>query len=299
MNRIGFLLSGFCIAVLGSTLYSLDLSSVDRWAFWLANIDPVEVASSPFDMVVIDYSADGSGQKAFSTQQVERMQRKPDGGRRIVIAYLSIGEAEEYRYYWKPWWKLIRPSWLERENPNWKGNYKVRFWQKGWQQIIFGSSNAYLDRIVAAGFDGVLLDVVDAFEHFGPSRPEAGDDMIDFVTAISDYAKSRRPGFLVIPQNGEQLTAEPRYVAVIDAIEKEDLFYGLQGDGMRNSREETTFSRDLLDRVKQAGKPVFTVDYASDALTVASAYRLSRGFGYKPYVASRPLDSLNFEVFRQ
>ncbi len=139
---------------------------------------------------------------------------------------------------------------------------------------------------------------MDAFEHFAPSRPEAAEEMIDIVTAISAYAKSRRPGFHIVPQNGEGLTAEPRYVAEIDAIEKEDLFYGLQGDGIKNSDAEIAFSRDLLDRVKEAGKPVFTVDYASDPGTVASVYRMSRSFGYKPYVASRSLDSPNIDIFR-
>ena len=30
----------------------------------------------------------------------EELKIKDNGGKRIVIAYLSIGEAEDYRYYW-------------------------------------------------------------------------------------------------------------------------------------------------------------------------------------------------------
>ncbi len=268
------------------------LDSIHSWAFWLAGIVPARVASSPFEMMVIDYSSDGSAHGAFTRSQVKQMKRMPGGGTRTLIAYLSIGEAEDYRYYWNPWWKLFHPSWLDRENPNWKGNYKVKYWLPGWKSIIFGSPNAYLDRIIAAGFDGVLLDVVDGFEYFEPSHPDAAEQMIDFVTAISDYAKARKPGFLIIPQNGERLASHPRYVDVIDAIEKEDLFYGLSGDEVKNSDEEVAYSCALLDWVKEAGKPVFTVDYGTDPAMVRSAYELSRSRGYRPYVTIRSLDSL-------
>ena len=32
------------------------------------------------------------------------MQRKPDGSRRLVFGYLSVGEAEDYRWYWPRAW---------------------------------------------------------------------------------------------------------------------------------------------------------------------------------------------------
>ncbi|MGP1532348.1 MAG: endo alpha-1,4 polygalactosaminidase, partial [Treponema sp.] len=75
-------------------------------------------------------------------------------------------EAEDYRYYWEKQWKHRRPSWLDKENSEWKGNYKVKYWDAEWKSIIFGSDGAYLDRILAAGFDGVYLDIIDAFEYF-------------------------------------------------------------------------------------------------------------------------------------
>ena len=43
---------------------------------------------------------------------------------------------------------------------------KVRYWQKEWHDILLGSSGAYLDKILAAGFDGSFLDVIDAYEYF-------------------------------------------------------------------------------------------------------------------------------------
>jgi len=33
-------------------------------------------------------------------------------------------------------------------------------------QIIYGNNNSYLKKILDAGFDGVYLDIIDAFEYF-------------------------------------------------------------------------------------------------------------------------------------
>ena len=70
---------------------------IKSWHYQLQDINPSAIAKSPADMVVIDYSGENG---AFTKAQVERMKRKPDGSRRVVIAYMSIGEAETYRWYW-------------------------------------------------------------------------------------------------------------------------------------------------------------------------------------------------------
>jgi len=58
------------------------------------------------------------------------------------------------------------PAWLCAEDPDWKGNYKVRYWQPEWQAIILPR----LDAILKAGFDGVYLDIVDGFEFLNSTR---------------------------------------------------------------------------------------------------------------------------------
>ena len=79
---------------------------------------------------------------------------------------MSIGEAENYRYYWHIDWNLSPPKWMSVENSDWKGNYKVKYWDQDWKDIIYGYTNSYLDKIVNKGFDGVYLDIIDAFEYF-------------------------------------------------------------------------------------------------------------------------------------
>jgi cysteinyl-tRNA synthetase len=42
----------------------------------------------------------------------------------------------------------------------------VWYRDKQWQDIIYGNDSSYLKKILDAGFDGVYLDVIDAFEYF-------------------------------------------------------------------------------------------------------------------------------------
>ncbi|NWF78310.1 MAG: endo alpha-1,4 polygalactosaminidase [Chloroflexi bacterium] len=122
------------------------------------------LGESQFDLVVLDYSFDGSEAMEFTPEEITSLKNSLRGK---VLAYLSIGEAEDYRWYWREEWDANHdgqpdpgaPEWLDEGNPDWPGNYKVRYWYAGWQDIIF----AYLDRILAQGFDGGYLDLVDAY----------------------------------------------------------------------------------------------------------------------------------------
>ncbi len=121
------------------------------------------VAATNYDVIVMDYFYNG---QEYTDAQIAKLKQKANGGVRMIISYMSIGEAEDYRFYWKSDWKVGNPTWLDKENPNWKGNYKVRYWETDWQNIIFGSNEAYLDKIIAKGFDGTYLDIIDAFEYY-------------------------------------------------------------------------------------------------------------------------------------
>lgn len=259
-------------------------SSVESWAYQLADIDPKEIAALDVDLVVVDYAADGSDETAFTPADVARMTSRPGGGNKLLISYMSIGEAEDYRFYWNAAWKKpkTRPAWLDDENPDWEGNYKVRYWDPDWQRVIMGSSNGYLDRIIAAGFDGVYLDIIDAFEYWRDEkgeRPDADKDMIAFVTAIANYARARNPNFWVIPQNGEALLEDAGYRAVISAIGKEDVFYGQDGDGKPNKKDAVSDCLGNLDYARKDDIPVLVIEYLDDGRKIADAKRKLDDFG--------------------
>jgi cysteinyl-tRNA synthetase len=122
------------------------------------------VKATNYDLLIMDlYFKDGI---AFTPSEINQLKNKANGGKRIILCYMSIGEAENYRYYWQQSWNTNKPSWLDTENPNWAGNYKVKYWNAEWQNIIYGNDSSYLKKIVNANFDGVYLDIIDAFEYY-------------------------------------------------------------------------------------------------------------------------------------
>lgn len=112
-----------------------------------------------YDMLIIEPSVNG---KFFTKDEVSQLKRKKNGGKRIVIAYFSIGEAEDYRTYWKKSWNTNKPKWVVKENPNWKGNYIIEYWNPEWKKII----RNYQRKLDSIGVDGYYLDTIDTFEFF-------------------------------------------------------------------------------------------------------------------------------------
>lgn len=278
-----------------------SLGALKSWGYQLQHLDVAEAAASPFDLLVIDATRDGSDETHLTPPELARLQTKPDGSRRIVLAYLSIGEAEDYRGYWNPRWKAKRPDWLLAENPEWKGNYAVCFWDTGWQSIMCGGPEARLDRIIAAGFDGVYLDKCDVYEDLrriapkvAKSRPKLEADMVAFIVRLSGYAKARRPDFAVIMQNTEALIDEPGLLATIDGVAKEELVFGIDAPERRNSQSDITWSIGQLEKAKRAGKSILCVEYLDNPEKIAVARALIEAKGFVPYISQkdRELDRL-------
>lgn len=150
-----------------------DITTLSEAQNFLYLIDPEKfeskddfvkaLAATNYDVFIIDLFC---ANKKLAASDLAKLKVKPEGGKRLVICYMSIGEAEDYRAYWKSEWSNKHPLFLGEENPDWKGNYKVRYWYPSWQQTMAGESGSYLSMIINAGFDGVYLDIIDAYETF-------------------------------------------------------------------------------------------------------------------------------------
>lgn len=348
------------------------LLAARSWGYQLQAFDLRALMASPVDVLVVDYSITGADSGRLSEATLKRLKRKPDGSRRIVLAYMSIGEAEEYRYYWRRDWiesemtggangaaaapemaaekpaapaagtgtgirtgagistgagtgtnakppalppakhettrtpaessrpkrvlSASAPPWLGDENESWSGNFAVKYWDPGWQSLIVGGPGCYLDRIIAAGFDGVYLDRVDAYYEFENERHDPAADMTAFVARIATEARARVPGFLVVPQNAEELLTHPAYVATIDAIAKEDLLYGSATDGEANSPAQVAHSVAWLSYARRGDRPVFVIEYLDAPAEIAKARGELKRLGYIGTFGPRMLDQLSPEA---
>jgi cysteinyl-tRNA synthetase len=285
--------------VCGYAQTAMDLSDIHSFLYQLQELDLHAAAQTGFDLVVMDYSSDGSDEAAYSSEQIALLKSGP-GGKKTVLSYLSIGEAEDYRFYWQDAWRPGHPVWLDEENAEWEGNYKVRYWNPEWKSIIF----SYLDRILNAGFDGVYLDLVDAYETYDYlSSIQASQEMVSFIGEIRDRALIADEDFIIFAQNASELARiHPLYLGSIDGIGQEDLYYGYNGDGMPTPAEVSAELEENLDVYLSAGKTVLTIDYPFadgvhephfDGITlnkIRDAYTKSRDRGFVPYCTVCELD---------
>jgi cysteinyl-tRNA synthetase len=117
--------------------------------------------------------------------------------------------------------------------------------------------------------------------------------MRNFVKKISDYAKSRNPNFVIIPQNGLEIIRREdgspawSYLAAIDGAGCEELLYGYEGDDRPTPEEITTYWKNYLDLLKANGKKVLVIDYCSSPAHVDSSYAKNNRFGYISFAAHR------------
>ena len=265
------------------------LAHITSWHYQLDQVSLETLVKRTEDMLVTDYAREG-GKIPLTRAEVTRLKTKPNGQRRTVISYLSIGEAEEFRFYWNDAWKIDKPAWLERENCAWPKAWMVRYWDPGWREIIISGRDAYLKRIIDAGFDGVYLDRIDMWEHTTTLNPNAKAAMIDFVADLAATARQLRPGFIIIGQNAEDLLEDRRYRRIVDAVAKEELFFSKTGTGERNKDTDIAKVLAHLTQLRWQWKPAFPVEYLLKADDIAKVNAEARSYGLVPVFPTRALD---------
>ncbi len=263
-----------------------------------------KLTESGLDWLVIDYAFYGDAESRWSKQEVAQIRAGKPG--RKVIAYLSIGEAGTYRFYWDDAWaeggKITSkaPSWLMPPNPNWPDNFRVRYWRPEWQKIVM----QHLAAIQEAGFDGVWLDTVDTFEFYEHDaendewidhrkNPETGQsyrqDMTALVRKVAAKGRETQPDFLVVPNNGTQLLADPRHVKTVSAQGLEDLF--TSGNAAQD-RSHTAYVLENLQPARTAGLPILLIEYGNKPKAHQISISGAKQHGLALSLTDRPLKTL-------
>ena len=215
------------------------LNDMENWLYLidvnLSNKTVDQIAASDYDMVVIDFISSESDNTDYPMAEViAQLHNAPHPKK--VIAYIDIGEAEEYRVYWDDSWGIGNPAWIVGDDPDgWAENYPVAFWAEEWQAIWL-ENGGMLDQVGAAGFDGVYLDWVEAYSDENVVEAARAEGvkpvykMIEFVSFISDNIKDECEDCVVIAQNAAELVEYAEYAATIDGLAQEQVWFDGSAD---------------------------------------------------------------------
>jgi len=282
----------------------LALKSVVYWAYQIQDhyLNPQPLADSHYDLLIIDQARSINDLTGYNDALlVSKLQSSSNhvGGKKLVLCYVDIGQAENFRWYWQQGWKVGDPTWIAGKDPDgWAGDFVVKFWAPEWKAIL----KSYLDRIIADGYDGIYMDWLEAFEFGAVAKAAAAEgkngraEMAALVKELAAYARAKKPGFLFVGQNGAVLADEPDYLSTVDGQAQEDTWFsgGATGAGgdIATKPADTQDLIKALNVFKKAGIPVFTCDYAFKADHVSACYTNAATLGFVGYVTGVQLDRL-------
>jgi cysteinyl-tRNA synthetase len=244
------------------------------------------VAASPHELAVVDLARD-AGSGYFTRDEIAAVR---ESGKR-VLAYFEIGAIENYR----PEHARVQADGLMLNRwEDWPEEHFVRYWDGRWWD---GVVRPRLDQALDAGFDGVYLDTPLAYEEIdlalvpGETRHSLAGRMADLIARISQHAKGVRPDFWIVPQNAPELQDQRGYTEAIDGIGMEELFFLATDEPCVADfcAENLAATRRLRD----AGKVVLAVDYATSPSHVEEACRRYREERFTGYVTTQPLDRVD------
>jgi cysteinyl-tRNA synthetase len=246
-----------------------------------------DIAGKPQELVIIDLARDAAA-SYFTADEIGKVRAK---GKK-VLAYFEIGSLEKFRPDFEQF-RRTNPDLMLNEWEHWEGEFFVKYWDKRWWE---SAVKPRVDRALAAGFDGVYMDTPLAYEEIdlrlvpGETRQTLGRKMVDLIIRISEYAKQARPDFLIYPQNSPELRHHTGYTKAIDGIGMEELFFLATDEPC-----DKDFCAENLREAKalrDAGKTVVAIDYATDPDNIASACRKHRDEKFAGAVTVKPLDTV-------
>lgn len=263
------------------TLWSIPLLSQEilplRWVCYYSD-KASNKDFAPYDICVLD-----------STHYPPLIPLKQD--EKILMGYLSLGEVENYRFYFHD---VKKQGILLKENPNWKGSFYVDVRNPLWAKRVVED---LVPKILQEGFDGIFLDTLDNAEFLEDTDPHTYKGMKEAAVNLVKAIRQNYPQIKIMMNRGFQIL--PKVVNVIDMELGEAIYSGYDFDKKNyklQTREEYQEAVEILKEAQEQNPKlkVFTLDYwnKKDTQKIAEIYQQQRTDGFIPYVATIKLDEI-------
>lgn len=283
MRWLKFLLLLIAMLIPVTLMYPVTLmwfKKPERWAVYYSQMSPAE-AFLPYDVLVFDRD----GHPPLPTL---------DDGKRLLLGYVSFGEAEIHR---KDYPQVQALDVLIDGVPGWQGNAFIDVRKPQWRDYIL---NTIIPDLMREGFNGVMLDTVDNLIWLEDKDPVAYAGIrratIDLIHAIHQSFPQLHimlnRGFSILPHVAadiHMLLAESVYTSWNTATAT---------PAMAPPDIQQNYLRDIQKAQKQfPGLKVYSLDYwPPDAIeAIRAIYKQQRANGFIPYVTTPDLQTLHPE----
>ena len=211
--------------------------------------------------------------------------------RKIVLAYLSVGEISTQRSYFMD---AQRGKYLLEENKNWPGSYKVDIRDRRWTERIIQD---LIPAALRAGFSGIFLDTLDSAVQLEKGQPAKYGGMRVAAARLVQTMRYNYPHIKIMVNRAYEIL--PDIADKIDFVLGESVYTSYDFSSKSYIRmpkpkvdEHVSLLRDFKTKYKNLR--VMTLDYwdPDDIASIAEIYTLQSQNGFSPYVASIELDQI-------
>lgn len=212
-------------------------------------------------------------------------------GKRVILAYLSMGEVERQRSYFTD---VEKENILIMENKDWPGSYYVDVRDKRWRKRVI---EEIIPKILEKPFNGLFLDTLDNLAELERIDPKKYKGMtaagVDMVKAI----RLHFPNIKIMMNRGYELL--PSLANIIDMELAESFYSDYNFDDKSYSlvsNEDYKAQLKILDDAKRRNREleIYTLDYwyPQDKKIIKKIYKIQRDHGFIPYVSTIDLGKI-------
>ena len=210
---------------------------------------------------------------------------------KIILGYISLGEVEEHRSYFK---EVKKEGILLMENKTWKGSYFVDLRDKRWaRRIVEDLAQAILHQ----GFDGLFLDTLDNPGYLEDTNPNRFKGMRAAAVNLLRTLREHYPNIPIMLNRAYDLY--PDGGQYVDMILGESVFADYNFETKKYGLVKTELYLQQVDILKKAKTQfphlqIYTLDYwnPEDPKGIKRIYTEQRKNGFMPYVATIQLNQL-------
>lgn len=268
------------IGMMATAAFAQDAQRPERWVVYYDDKLPAS-AFEPYDVIAFDSDAH---------PPITDLK----GRGKILLGYISFGEAEKYRSYFKD---VKSRGLLLGESPLWKGHYYVDVRKAEWTTMLL---DELIPPILAQGFDGIMIDTIDSVVYPEIEHPDKYPGMKQGAINLIKAVRARYPNIKIMLNRGLEIL--PEVASEIDMVMAESIYTDWTPNPKKPVLVKEAEYKAYLDMIAkaQAISPklkIYSMDYwnMKDAKGVKRIYKVQRANGFVPYVSTMDLQHLHAE----